>query len=186
MNGQLVNHFKKITVGLFLLALIGCSGSGVKSTAEMSEQFKLGSVSLTVSQRIAPKITYHTESELKQLLGDKVTYFLDQRGLLSHQSKANALVIQVAYQRHFLDEQTDHPSGSLAYPRYDYDIKVMNDYTELTHIAQKNRVFKGRFIMDIDMLEGRLDSKSDEIIFIEQLAKEVVRSVDELKNPPIF
>ena len=182
MNRQLVNHVKKITVGLFFLALIGCSGSDVKPTVEVGNQFKLGHVSLKVSQRIAPKIIYHSESELQQLLAQKVSSLLEQRGLLSHQPKVNALVIQVAYQRHFLDEQTAHSSDALAYPRYDYDIKVMNGDTELTHVTQKNRVFKGRFIMNIDMLAGRLKHKSDEIVFIERLAKEIVRSVVELKS----
>lgn len=182
MNKQCVARFKKMMMAGAILALVGCSSGAVKSTAEVGNQFKVAQVSLTVSQRITPVIIYHTEAELQHLLAQKLKELLAQRGLLSHQARVNSLSIQVQYQRNFLDDQTPNPSSALAYPQYDYDIKVMHGTQELARIAEKNRVFKGRFIMNIDVLAGRLDKKSDEILFIENLAKEIVRSVEQLKS----
>jgi hypothetical protein len=174
-------YFKKIMIVGALLTLIGCSEI-VKPTVKVGNQFKVGQVSLTVSQRITPVITYHTEAELQRLLSQKLKILLEQRGLLSHQPMVNSLSIQVQYQRNFLDDQTPNPSNALAYPQYNYDIKVMHGVQELARIAEKNRVFKGRFIMNIDVLAGRLDKKSDEIVFIDKLAKEIVRSVEKIKS----
>ncbi len=169
-------------VVVLFLALVGCSGSGVKPSVELGDQFKVGSVLLTISQHIEPNITYHTEAELQELLRKKIKVQLAKQGLLSQQSVANYLTVQVAYQRKFLNEQSPHPSGALAYPQYSYEIKVMNGATELGRVSKKNREFKGRFIMNIDVIEGRLKKKSDEIVFIDGLAKEIVRSVYDLKK----
>lgn len=181
MNGQYMTYVKKIMIAGAILTLIGCSGA-VKPTVELGKQFKVGQVSLTVSQRVVPDITYHSEAELQRLLSQKLSVLLEKRGLLSHQPTANALNIQIQYQRNFLDDQTPNPSSALAYPRYDYEIKVMHGIQELAQIVEKNRVFKGRFIMNIDVLAGRLDKKSDEIVFIDKLANEIVRSVEKIKS----
>ncbi|MCF6253222.1 MAG: hypothetical protein L3J38_00535 [Thiomicrorhabdus sp.] len=173
-------YFKKMMIVGALLTLMGCSS--VKPTVEVGNQFKLGHVSLTVSQRITPVITYHTQAELQRLLTQKITVLLEQRGLLSHQPVANHLTVQVQYQRNFLDDQTPEPSSALAYPQYDYEVQVMHGTQILARISEKNRLFKGRYIMNIDVLAGRLDKKSDEIEFIDGLAKEIVRSVQKLKK----
>lgn len=177
-----MDYLKRTIVAIFLMVLMGCSGKDIKPVIEISDQFKVGQVSLTLLQRTAPKITYHTEAELQNLLAQKIKALLEQRGLLSHQPSANYLAIQVVYQRKFLNEQALPTSGALAYPTYDYDIKVISGMTELKRVSQKNRVFKGRFIMNIDVLAGRLKKRSDEVVFIDGLAKEIVRSVEKLKG----
>ena len=182
MYYPLVKHIKKTVIGIGFVFLVGCSGIGVKSDVTIGDQFKMGDVSLIVSQNITPNITYHTEAELQQILSQKIKALLEQRGLLSHQPVANALAIQVVYHRNFLNEQNDKSSIALAYPNYDYEIKVMDGVTKLTQVTQKNRVFKGRFIMNIDVLAGRLKKKSDEVVFIEGLAKDIVRSVQQIKG----
>ena len=176
-------YLKKIVIAGALLTLMGCSS--VKPTVAVGHQFKLGHVSLTVSQRITPVITYHNQVELQRLLIQKITVRLEQQGLLSHQRGANYLTVQVQYQRNFLDDQTPESSSALAYPQYDYSIQVKHGNQVLAKTAEKNRVFKGRFIMNIDVLAGRLDKKSDEIEFIDGLAKEIVRSVQNLKKASI-
>jgi len=167
---------------MLFLALVGCSGSSVKPATEIGKQFNIGNVSLTIAQRLIPKTTYHTEIELQQLLIQKLKECLEQRGLLSYQAVAKSLTIQVVYYRNFLNEQTTTSPVALAYPNYDYDIKVMDGVAKLAQISQKNKAFKGRFIMNIDVLAGRLKKKSDEVVFIEGLAKDIVRSVQKFKG----
>lgn len=182
-----VNKLKSILLGVlvigFIAGAVGCSGSGVK-TAKISEQFNLNVVSLTLLQQITPSITYHSESELQRLLTTHLRKNLTLQGLFSTQPNANMLSIKVVYQRHFLDEQIPTSSGALAYPGYGFDIKVMqgnNKGNVLAMISQQDLVFKGRFIMNIDVEAGRLDKKSDEIVFIDGIAKAIIRSIQTLK-----
>ena len=167
----------------FIAGAVGCSDSGVKK-AKIGEKFNLNIVSLTLLQQITPSITYHSESELQRLLITHLRKNLTLQGLFSIKPSANMLNIKVVYQRHFLDEQNPTSSGALAYPGYSFEIKVMqgnNKGNVLATVFQQDLVFKGRFIMNIDVEAGRLDKKLDEIVFIDGIAKAIVRSIQTLK-----
>ncbi len=182
-----VNKLEKILLGIlvigFIAGVVGCSGSGVKK-AKIGEPFNLNVVSLTLLQQITPSITYHSEPELQRLLTSHIRKNLTLQGLFSTKPSANMLKIKVVYQRHFLDEQNPTLSGALAYPGYGFEIKVIegsNKKNVLETISQQNLMFKGRFIMNIDIEAGRLDKKSDEIVFVDGIAKAIVRSIQALK-----
>ncbi|MCF6345045.1 MAG: hypothetical protein L3J00_01095 [Thiomicrorhabdus sp.] len=180
------NQFKKrlssILVIGFIAGAVGCSG-GVKKES-IGENFNINIVSLTLLQQITPSITYHSEPELQRLLTKHIRKNLTLQGMFSTKPSANMLNIKVVYRRHFLDEINPTSSGALAYPIYDFDINVMQGHNKrdvLANVSQQGLLFKGRYIMNIDVEAGRLDKKSDEIVFIDGIAKEIVRSIQTLK-----
>lgn len=181
------NKLKQIWVGVFVVGctvgMMGCSSTEVKKE-KLGNQFNLNQVSLTLLQHVTPSTVYYSESELQSLLTRYLRKHLTLQGKFSTSPSANRLNIKLNYKRHFLGEQSTIPSDALAYPNYDFEINVVNGRNTgqvLTHIAEKNRVFKGRFIMDVDVQAGRLDKKSDEIVFIDGIAKSIARSLQTLK-----
>ena len=178
-----IHIVKKIifsSIILWLFSLLGCSSTHV--APEVSDKFKINQISFVLSQRMTPAISYHTESEFQKILAHKVVMLLGDNGLLTTKFPANSLNIQVNYKRNFIDEQTSQPSDSLAYPNYDYHIQVLDADKTIITLAQKNLIFKGPFIMDIDVLAGRLDKKSDEIVFIDAIALKIVKSIQKMQK----
>lgn len=178
-----LHKLQRIWVGALVVSctvgMMGCSGTEVKEVT-IGNQFNLNQVSLTLLQSVTPNIVYYSEPELQSLLTKHLRKHLTLQGKFSTNSSVNRLNIKVNYKRHFLGEQSTTPSESLAYPNYDFEISVVNGrHPEqvLTRIVEKNRVFKGRFIMNIDVQAGRLDKKSDEVAFIDGIAKAIARSL---------
>ncbi len=159
---------------------IGCSATE-KKTVDIGDSFSLNQVSLTLVQTAPLKTPYYSESALEALLNKHIRKHLNLQGRSSQHPGVNKLNIHVVYKRHFLDEQA---SLSLAYPYYDFEINILNGQNirqVLATVEQKDKVFKGRFIMDIDMQAGRLKHPSDEVVFIDGIAKSIVRALHTFK-----
>jgi hypothetical protein len=173
---------KFMTIVLIIAGIVGCSSNGeVKPKFKTSEKFRVDEVVLTVSQKVTPDITYHTESEIQDLVTRQVMRLLKDKGLLTSQVGVNTLIINAVYKRNFVGDETPFPTDSLAYPHYDYEIKVMDGAKELATITRKNLAFSGGLMMNIKVMAGSLREKSDEIVFIDALSEEMVAAIEELK-----
>ncbi len=172
-----------VLVVSYAVGMVGCSGTEVKEV-KIGHQFNLNQVSLKLIESMTPSAMYYSESELQSFLIRDLRKHLTLQGKFSTTPSVNRLNIKLSYQRNFLGEQSSAPTNALAYPSYTFEVSVVNGRNTrevLARIAEKNRVFKGRFIMDIDVQAGRLDNKSDELVFIDGIAKSIVRSLQALK-----
>ena len=173
---------KLITVVLIILSIAGCaSNREVKPMVKTSEKFRVDKITLSVSQKTIPDIKYHSESEIQGLVKRQVMKLLEDKDLLTNQADANTLIINAKYMRNFVGDKTPFPTDSLAYPHYDYEIKVLDGAKELTTITRKNLTFHGGVAMNLMVMAGRLRKKTDENVFIDAFSKEIVASIEELK-----
>ncbi|MBB1269117.1 hypothetical protein [Shewanella sp. SR44-3] len=167
---------------LLLAGLSGCSSTPKQAAVQTTEKFNLGNISLTVNQFVTPEIVYHSHDEIKDLVVAGIKSNLKQADLITTDTTMNSLDIVMIYNRRFVGDATAIPSDSLAYPIYDYEIKVKDGDKLLTTISRKNLVFNGGFAMNLKLMGGLLRDKSDETVFIEALSKTVAKSIQELKE----
>ncbi len=180
-----MNKFS-LKVLLAIVTVISISGCGATTPSvpqvKTSEKFQLNEVSLNVTQLVQPKITYHTEEELKMMLNKKLHSLLKENNLLSTKKSMNTLVINVIYKRKFVGDETPLPSDSLAYPHYQYTINVKNDSKSLLKIKKDELTYKGGFTLNLQVMAGTLRDKKYEIQFIDALANTIFEDIKQLNN----
>jgi hypothetical protein len=172
---------KLIVLTLMLIGLFGCASTVNKPKVQVTDQFIVSSISLSVEQKITPEIIYHSEVEISQYVKNKINSLLKDEGLLSTSANSNSLKINMNYRRTFVAEDTPIPSDSLGYPIFDFEIEVLDGSKVLTTISKKDLAFKGGFLMNLKVIGGLLREKDDEIQFMEALSKKVIESIKSLK-----
>jgi hypothetical protein len=176
-----MQKIKLLLIMSIFIGLTGCGGDNIKPTVKTSEKFKIDTIALTVSQRVTPDIKYHTEAEIKNLVIEKITTLLKNNNLLTTAASANSLNIDIKYKRNFVGDATPFPSDSLAYPHFDYQIKVLDNAKEITNISKIDLAFSGGLLMNLEVIAGSLREKSDEVIFIDTLAETIVNAIKEIE-----
>jgi len=58
---------------------------------------------------------------------------------------------------------------------------ILDNAKEITNISEKDLVFKGGFTMNLKVMSGSLREKSDEVVFINALSKEIVESIKNIE-----
>ena len=177
---------KLVTASMVVLGLVACATT-TKSVPNLSdvpttEQFQITDLTVSVEQFVTPDIVYHSDSEIEQQVFTSLKSQLNDSGLYSDNSAMTALDIHVTYHRRFVGDKTPLPSDSLAYPSFDYVIKVMQGDTVLTTITRKNLTYSGGLSMNLQAASGLLRKKENELPFFNGLATSLTDTVKALKN----
>jgi len=171
---------------LFLVGIVACSSSPSSNSSipaiETSEQFRVENVSLSIDQFVTPDIQYHTDTEIQTLVTDGIKGDLMAADLLSTDASMDSLDIAITYQRRFVGDKTPIPSDSLAYPFFDYVIKIKGGDKQITTISKKNLTYSGGFAMNLKVAGGLLRDKTDELAFINALSESVANTIKSLKD----
>jgi len=171
---------------LFLAIMTGCSATKAPEVAEpkvmLSNKFQFQNATLHLSELIDAEVSYHTEKGLQSILNRQLKRLLESKKMLTEDKRANTLVITVNYERRFVGDKTPLPSSALAYPSYAYRIDVMDQETPLLHTMQQKQSFKGGLAMSKQVVTKSLNDKRDENIFINALARDIVKSIQALQE----
>jgi hypothetical protein len=180
-----MNKFS-LKVLLAIVTVINISGCGETTPSvpqvKTSTKFQFNEVNLKITQLIQPKITYHTEEELKMMLTKKLHSLLKENNLLSTQKSMNTLVINAIYERRFVGDETPLPSDSLAYPHYQYTINVKNNSKSLLKIKKDKLTYQGGFSLNLQVIAGTLRDKKYEVQFINALANTIFEDIKQLNQ----
>lgn len=171
---------------LFLVGIVACSSSPSSDTSipaiETTEQFRINNVSLSIEQFVTPDIQYHTDKEIQALVSDGIKSNLMAADLLSTDASMDVLDIVITYQRRFVGDKSPIPSDSLAYPFFDYVIKIKSGDKKITAISKKNLTYSGGFGMNLKVTGGLLRDKSDELAFINAVSDSVTNTIKSLRK----
>lgn len=176
---------KKLRLFLLIVAIIvGVTGCGSNSPSvakiEVTEKFIFTKVNLNLSQFVETEIIYHTKEELETILNDKIIKLFKDNDLLSNDSKMNTIMINANYIRRFVGDKMPISSDSLAYPNYSYTIEVFRGSESLVLIKKEDLVYKGGFVMNLQIIAATLRDKKYELDFIEALAHTIFRDIKNL------
>ncbi|MBD5771854.1 hypothetical protein [Marinomonas colpomeniae] len=171
---------------LCLVGVVACSSSPSSDSSlpsiKTSEQFRIENVALNVEQLVTPDIQYHTSAEIQSFVTDGIKENLSQAGLLTQDGTMDSLSIVITYHRRFVGDKTPIPSDSLAYPFFDYVIKIKSNDKQISTISKHNLTYRGGFTMNLKVAGGLLRDKSDEIAFIDALSRSVSDTIESLKK----
>jgi hypothetical protein len=164
------------------ILLSGCGGSSVNTpNLPVTKQFQFNGVdNFTLSQAYNTSIIYHTEDEMRDMLNEKITGLLEEKGLLSDDKNMDTLKIQVDYYRVFLGEATFAKTESLGHPHGTFIVEITNNKNvTLRKIVKNNLVYTGGFLGNLQGLTGYRD-KSKEVDFIQGFVNSIVETIEEL------
>lgn len=180
-----------IVVGLIFLmcaVITGCSSkSSAPSDAErvkqfnLTDQFKIDSISVTVTQLVTPDIQYHTDDEIQNMVTAGIKNNLEQANMVTSDNDANSLDIKIKYQKRFMGDETPFPSDALAYPNFSYDIDIKKRDNVLTTISRSNLTCQGSLEMNFKMMANQLKEKSYETQFIGVVVRAISKNIKDLK-----
>lgn len=174
---------KSVAIGLILgcIALIsGCSGNTQPEEIPMTEHFKLGKVTVELSQRIQPEIEFYSNTVVQEKIAASLKADLMKRNLLSTQEDMYTLQIDVQYQRRFVGDATSVSTDSLAYPYLAFQINVMDDDELLKTINFTKRQMTGGFTTNMKVMSAVLRDASDEDMFLESAGEIIAKEIDKL------
>ncbi len=163
-----------------LVFLSGCASNNAPEEIPMTEHFKLGKVSVELSQRIQPEKEFYSESVVEKKIGDALNNELVKRNLISSQEDMYTLEVEVKYQRRFVADATPVPTDSLAYPYLAFQIKVMDDGEVLKTINFKKRQMTGGFATNMKVMSAVLRDAEDEDMFLESAGEIIAKEIDKL------
>ncbi len=180
----MINKIKAILVLLFISTLVGCSGSSKSPVVKTTDQFRVSVINVDVKQFHTPELEYHSLEELKALVETLVLNKLEDENLLSDSPEMDEIEINIGYIRRFVGDETPIPSDSLAYPTFNYDVKLSSssNSTSTSLIEKKNLVYNGGIAMNMQTMVGGLRDKSYEIKFAQAVANSIAKDIRKLSK----
>lgn len=148
---------------------------------DVSKKFQFYDINLSVTQLIDLDTSYHSDKEIAQLLNEKLRNLLKESNLLSTHINANFLMIDATYERRFVGDKTPIPTTSLSYPSFEYFIDIQNHTQSLNKIRKSKFSYRGTLKLTKQVIGKKLNSKLDEIQFINAFANSIFNEIKDLR-----